>query len=127
MKKSFIFSLILIFSVFISFSQSIDTSNDFFSGKWNVLTKGTPQGDAQMILELERIDGKFQGRLGSGQNDSIEWNKLTKVIEGENNITINFIGAGYDVHIFLKKVDENKAHGYLMDVYETVATRQIKE
>jgi len=123
MKKSIIFS-ILIFITLISYSQSIDTINDYFIGTWDVLTKATPKGDANMVLELERIDGKLQGRLGSGPTESIAWNELTKVIEGENNITINFIGDGYAVHIFLKKVDENRADGYLMDVYETVATRQ---
>ena len=124
MKKSILFSIITLVSL-ISYSQSIDTINDYFIGTWNVLTKATPKGDANMVLELDRIDGKLQGRLGSGPTDSMAWNELTKVIEGENDITINFIGDGYAVHIFLKKVDENRADGYLMDVYETIATRQI--
>ena len=124
MKKSIIFSL-LIFVTLITYSQSMDNLNDYFIGKWDVLTKATPKGDAKMVLELERLDGKLQGRLGSGPSESIKWNELTKVIEGENNITINFIGDGYAVYIFLKKVNENRADGYLMDVYETVATRQV--
>jgi len=124
MKKSLVFSILILVSI-ISYSQSIDTINDYFIGTWNILTKATPKGDANMVLELNRIEGKLQGRLGSGPTESIMWNKLTKVTEGENNITINFIGEGYAVHIFLKKVDENRADGYLMDVYETIATRQI--
>ncbi|HET9825553.1 MAG TPA: hypothetical protein VFP87_09465, partial [Chitinophagaceae bacterium] len=43
-------------------SATAQTSgSDYFAGKWNVLVKGLPQGDAKMFFVLEKKDTTMTG------------------------------------------------------------------
>ena len=70
-KLSLIFTLMA--GLFISFAGKAQTTPppaapapaatapaaDYFPGKWNIVVKGTPNGDAKMTFVLQRVDGKL--------------------------------------------------------------------
>lgn len=45
-----------------AFSQTNDTTL-YYLGKWEITILGTPNGDAKMIAEISRVDGKLVGDL----------------------------------------------------------------
>jgi hypothetical protein len=62
MKKASLFlagSFLLLLSTNVH-AQS-KTGADYFKGKWNVLIKGTPNGDAKMIFVLENKNDSIVG------------------------------------------------------------------
>ena len=110
-------SLILMSVVFSSYAQS-----DFFTGKWDMLIKETPNGDAKMTAVFTRADGKLKGELlPVDGSDAIP---VTNIEEETDAITIYFSAQGYDLSVKLSKVDENNLKGSLMDMFETTLIRK---
>lgn len=114
---------------FISSSSSVlvnaqTTSDDYFAGKWNVLVEGTPSGDSNAILILKRVDGKLKGTFQSEGKVPAE---LTRVEEKGGEVTCYFVASGYDVYLFMEKVDENKTEGTMMDMFDAYGTRVVDE
>lgn len=111
------------FFLLVSFSAKAQNPTvDYFAGKWNVLIKGTPQGDAKLVFVLEKnagsLTGSVQDSTGAVQS------KIEKVDIGtDNNITIYCNLSGYDLSIELKKKDEDKATGSLMSMFDVEADR----
>ena len=61
MKK---FKSIFIALLLLSFALGAEaqtSSADYFAGKWNVLIKGTPNGDAKMVFVLEKYNDSLSG------------------------------------------------------------------
>lgn len=107
----------------LSFNAKAQTSpaSDYFVGKWNVEVKGTPQGDAKMILMLERKDGKLSGyQFAKEKPDTV---KFTKVEEKEKSVTVYFSTQGYDVFITMEKKDDDHVTGNLMDMFDATGER----
>ena len=100
--------------------------SDFFAGRWEISILGTPQGDAKMITNLVRKDGKLTGELKDPSDDTKPAIPITSLEEGADKITIGFTASGYDLELPLSKVDDNNLAGKLMDMFETKAVR-IKE
>ena len=96
-----------------------NTGMDFFTGKWNVITTGLPDGDRKMVLTLERKEGKLTGTINFGSEDS----KITSVEEKENSITVYFSAGGYDVNLSLEKKDEDHVTGSLMGAFDAKGER----
>ena len=99
-----------------------DKKTDFFVGKWATVTTGTPGGDGKGIIVLKRnSDGKLVGSQmapdGTGEMP------FTRVDEKEKFVTVYFKARGYDVYIYLEKVDQNHLTGSTMDMFDTTATR----
>ncbi|WP_162927045.1 hypothetical protein [Flavobacterium psychrotrophum] len=120
------FSLFIgcIFMFMLSLSASAQSKN-FFTGKWNVLVEGTPQGDAKMILVFEDKDGKPSGYILDPATKK-EVSKLNKVELKGDTVSVYFTSQGYEVYLFLEKENEHKASGSMMDMFDATADR-IKE
>jgi hypothetical protein len=121
--------LIGIFSTvfFLIFSQAshaqTNTGADYFSGKWNLLVKGTPGGDRKLVLTLEKMDSTMTGVIQDTAGS------ITKIIKAElkaTELTIFFNGEGYDLTLLLVKKDEDHVSGSLLNRFETEGER-IKE
>lgn len=111
-------TLVLLSLGFNSFSQS-----DFFAGKWDMLIKETPNGDAKMTAVLTRADGKLTGELlPVDGGDAIQ---ITSIEEEANAITISFTAQGYDLSVKLTKEDDNNLKGMLMDMFVTTLARKV--
>ena len=124
MKKVMMILFAAVMVSLTSFAESTQDGEDYYVGKWDVLTEGTPSGDSHSTLILTRgEDGKL---TSSFQNQGKDVTKLTRVEEKENNVTCYFVASGYDVYLYMEKVDENKMEGSMMDMFDAYATR-IKE
>ncbi|GEO03741.1 hypothetical protein AAE02nite_14050 [Adhaeribacter aerolatus] len=122
MKKASLLLYVLLLGIsFYGFSQS--TPKDFFAAKWEISITGTPNGDAKFVTELARKEGKLTGELKDPTGTRPESIPITKIEEGNNQITIYFTVQEYDVNMVLAKVDENNLKGSTMSQFETAAIR----
>ena len=98
---------------------------EYFNGKWSVLLKGTPGGDAKMIFLLEKKDddnitGVVQDTTGA------EISKITNVELKDAEVTLYFTAQGYDVSLLLTKKDDDHVTGSLMSMFDAEGERVKK-
>jgi hypothetical protein len=119
-------SLVLILGTFLVM-LSVTAQNpttDYFRGKWNILCKGTPQGDAKMIFKLEKSSDTLAGVVLD--TAGVEISKMYKIEQKDSQITVYFIAQGYDVNVALIKKDDNHVTGSLMAMFDVEGER-VKE
>lgn len=126
-KVSLVLVLLFLGVAFKGFSQAAKAPvTDFFAGKWEVLVVGTPNGDAKLVTNLVRKDGKLTGELVDPTGSNPEAIALTDVVDEADKITLYFTAQGTDVNVELEKVDDNNLKGSLMGMFDASAKR-IKE
>src|SRR5215831_13510776 len=104
MKK---LSLLLAGSFFLLLSPHVKAQTstaDYFTGKWNVVVKGTPNGDARMFVVLEKKDTTLTGAIQD--STGTEMSKIDSVTLGESSATVFFNAQGYDVNLVMNKKDD---------------------
>ncbi|MFC3812169.1 ThuA domain-containing protein [Lacihabitans lacunae] len=95
--------------------------SDFFAGKWAATIFGTPQGDAEMIMDFTRIDGKLSGIVSAkGVNEATAIDKIEETAE---SIKLFFKMAGFDLNVTLTKDDDDSLSGKMMGMFKTEAKR----
>lgn len=100
-------------------------TKDYFVGKWSVLVSGTPKGDATSIFTFERVDNKLTGYTKTDNQEPI---KFSRIQEEGDELTAYFTSAsGYEVYLYIKKVDDNKVEGSMMDMFDAVGKRIVEE
>jgi len=120
-KSIFIALLLFAFAV----AAKAQTSNAaYFAGKWNVLIKGTPNGDAKMVFVIDNTSDSLSGVVQD--STGAEVSKISSIEQKENEITVYFNAQGYDVNVVLDKKDDDHATGTLMGMFDVDAER-IKE
>ena len=97
---------------------------DYFPGKWNVLVKGVPGGDAKMTVNFERRDTALTAALLD--STGTEAGEVNKVIENEKSVTVYFTAQGYNVDLTLEKKDDDHVTGSMMGMFDAEGDR-IKE
>ena len=97
------------------------TGPDYFTGKWSVLIKGTPNGDARMYVTLEKQDTILAGNIkdSTGQLDT----KIDKVELNGDKITLYFNAQGYDVNLEMDKKDDDHVTGSMMGMFDAEGDR----
>src|SRR5215470_10808190 len=90
-----------VFILFFALNVNAQTGAgaDYFAGKWNVLIKGTPQGDARLFFVLEKKDSTMTGIVQDSTGTQIS--KLDKVELTANSATLYFNVQGYDVNLVM--------------------------
>lgn len=121
-KLSLIFTVVL--GLFISSGLKAQTTTDYFPGKWDVIVKGTPNGDSKMTFVIERKDGKLTGTVQD--STGAEMTQITQITEKEKSITAAFTVQSYDITLSLDPVDEDNVKGSLMGMFEAKGVR-VKE
>ena len=122
-KMIFAAALLILASVTVKAQDKAD----FFVGKWECLTVGTPGGDGKSTIVLKRnTDGKLTGALYSVTSTGNE-NPFSRVDEKAKSVTVYFKANGYDVYIYLEKVDDNNLTGSTMDMFDTTAKRVVEK
>jgi hypothetical protein len=123
MKKVSLFLFIFLLGVCVNgFSQATPPA-DFFAGKWEITIMGTPEGDAKMVTELIRKDGKLTGEL-KDPTGTRPVTPITKIVEEGTKLTIYFDTAqAGEIPVDLTKVDEDHLKGSLMNMFESTALR----
>jgi hypothetical protein len=97
------------------------TGADYFKGKWSVLLKGTPNGDAKMIFVLENKNDSITGVVQD--TAGVEMAKITKTELKDNEVTLYFTTQGYDVNLLLTKKDDDHTTGSLMSMFDAEGER----
>ncbi|WP_339864730.1 hypothetical protein [uncultured Algoriphagus sp.] len=117
-------TLVLLATISFAFT-SYNPSPEYFEGKWNVLVKGTPQGDATIPVRFETKDGKTTGYFT--EEGATEEKKMSSTTISGDAINTAFNISGYDVTLYLKKVDADHAKGDLMGMFDAEGTRVPKK
>ena len=114
--------LLVAFSATVSLAHT-DHTPDYFEGKWEVTVFDTPQGTATIPMRFETKDGKTTGYFMEDAS-GVEKEMSSVSISGDA-LTAYFNIQGYDVYVSLKKVDDEKASGSLMDMF-TAEGKKVK-
>ena len=97
------------------------TGADYFTGKWSVLLKGTPNGDARMLITLQKQDTTLAGSIqdSTGQLNT----KIDKVEINGDKVTLYFTAQGYDVNLEMDKKDDDHVTGSMMGMFDAEGER----
>jgi hypothetical protein len=122
MKKFNLMLACFIALVFIATTTRAQTAApNYFVGKWDVLVKNLPQGDAHLKFNIADSVGHLKGVLAdSAAHKDIP---LTNIEQVNDKITLYFTTQGYDVNLVLTKKDDDHATGSLMNMFDAVADR----
>ncbi len=124
MKKVSLFLVVFLLGVCVNGFSQATPPTDFFAGKWEITITGTPDGDAKMVTDLVRKDGKLTGELKDPTGKRTEVTPITKIEEEASKLTIYFDTAQAGViPIELTKVDDDHLKGSLMNMFESTALR----
>jgi hypothetical protein len=106
----------------MSFVIASPTFNpEYFEGKWSVLVKGTPQGDATIPMRFESKEGATKGYFMADESGQEFEMSSVSIIDGVLSAAFNI--QGYDVDINMSEVDGDNAAGSLMGMFELSASR----
>jgi len=123
MKKfSTIFATVFFLVLSFSINAQSKAGADYFAGKWSVLLKGVPGGDAKMIFQLEKKNDSITGIVLD--TAGVEIAKLTSVVLKDTEITMFFTTQGYDVNLLLTKKDDDHVTGSLMSMFDAEGERK---
>ena len=114
--------LCLVVSVGVNAQSKVGA--DYFKGKWSVLLKGTPNGDAKMIFVLENRNDSIAGVVQDSTGTEIA--KITSAELKDTEVTLYFNTQGYDVNLLMTKKDDDHTTGSLMSMFDAEGER-IKE
>ena len=125
--KSIMFVFALVFTASLSSTAqtavaAATSEETYYLGTWDVLVKGTPNGDAVIPVTIEKKDGKLVGKIVNPE--SKEDVPCTTVEITGSELTVAFSMMGYDLTMVLSKKDEDHANGKLMDMFDCEATRK---
>ncbi|TXE07572.1 hypothetical protein [Algoriphagus aquimarinus] len=122
MKRKFTILSSLMLLVTMSFAFALSSPNEkYFEGKWSVLIKGTPQGDATIPMRFETVDGKTTGYfIEEGANEE---KKMSSATIKDDVLNTSFNISGYDVTLSLTKVDDDNAKGDLLGMFDVEGKR----
>lgn len=128
MKKVSLVLFVFLLGICVKgFSQTTTPPTDFFAGKWEILVKGTPNGDTKFTTELTRKDGKLTGELKDPTGTRPEAVPITKIEEEASKMIIYFnTDQAGEIPIELAKVDDDHLKGMLFNMFEATGLR-IKE
>jgi hypothetical protein len=123
-KLSLFFTGLLLLVLSLSANAQSKTGADYFVGKWNVLIKGTPNGDARMFIILEQKDTTMTGSVQDSAG--VEMSKISSIELKDTTVTVYFTAQGYDVNLVMDKNGDDHVIGNLMGMFDAEGDR-VKE
>jgi hypothetical protein len=93
----------------------------YFSGKWNVLIKGTPNGDARMIVDLQTRNDSLTGVVRDSTGK--EFSKISSVELTDTSATVHFTAQDYEVYLVMNKKDNDNITGNMMGMFDAEGKR----
>jgi hypothetical protein len=125
MKKASLFLTGLLMMLATLTLSAQDQPQDFFAGKWDLLAEGTPSGDAKIIVNMQRVDGKLTGDV---LREGAAASKIIRVEEKKDkSVTVYFNSSGYDVYLYLEKKGADKVEGSMMDMFDVTGKRVVEK
>ena len=120
-KVSVLFAGLFFLLLSLNVNAQTKTGADYFVGKWNVLVKGTPDGDRKMIFVLEKKDTTMTGVVQDSTGK--ELSKIDKVELNGDKATLYFTVQSYDVNLEMNKKDDDHITGSVMGMFEAEGDR----
>ncbi|MBS1575542.1 MAG: hypothetical protein JST09_09595 [Bacteroidetes bacterium] len=121
MKKANVLFIILLFLSLSPIVKAQTNLTDYFTGKWSVLLKGTPNGDAKLIFVVEKKVDSLVGIILDSTGAQIS--KIDKAEVKDSTVTYYFNAQGYDVSLVLNRKDEDHVTGSLLNMFEAEGER----
>ena len=114
------------FFLFLSLNVNAQskTNADYFAGKWSVIIKGTPNGDAKLFVLLEKKDTTMTGVVQDTTGTEIS--KISKVELTDSSVTVYFTTQGYDVNLLMQKKNDDHITGNMMNMFDAEGDRVKK-
>ena len=103
-----------------SYAQS-KPGMSYFVGKWNVLVKGTPKGDARMIMDLQPRKDSLSGVVQDSTGKEIS--KISSIELTDTSATVHFTAQEYEVYLVMNKKDDDNIIGNLMGMFDAEGKR----
>lgn len=119
-----LFVVIFIFLLSSNVNAQTKTGANYFTGKWNVMVKGLPDGDTKMFVNLEKKDSTFGGHINDSTGKKIA--DFSKVDMMDTTVTVYFTAQNYDVYLRLNKKDDDHVTGTMLDMFDAEGER-VKE
>lgn len=121
MKKTTLCNLMFVILMVIAIKVNAQTQPNYFIGKWDVLLKDLPQGDARIKINIVDSVGHLKGALidSATQKET----PMTNIEQAADKITLYFTAQGYDTNLVLTKKDDDHATGRLMGMFDALADR----
>jgi hypothetical protein len=113
-------ALLLVLLSTNSYAQS-KPGMSYFVGKWNVLVKGTPNGDARMIMDLQAKKDSLSGVVRDSTGKEIS--KISSVELTDTSATVHFTAQEYEVYLVMNKKDDDNIIGNLMGMFDAEGKR----
>lgn len=120
-KASFIFGGLFLLLLSTSIHAQSKPGVSYFSGKWNVLVKGTPNGDARMIMDLQTKKDSLSGVVRDSTGKEIS--KISSVELTDTSVTVHFTAQEYEVYLVMNKKDDDNITGNLMGMFDAEGKR----
>jgi hypothetical protein len=124
MKKIALFNLMFVILTVIATRVNAQTQTNYFVGKWDILLKGLPQGDAHLKFNIADSAGHLKGVLIDSA--AHKETPVSNIEQANDKITLFFNAQGYDVNLALTKKDDDHATGSLMGMFDALADRVKK-
>ena len=124
MKKVSLLAIVVLALMSFSFNANAQAPASFFAGKWDILIKGTPNGDVHMMTTFKDSAGVVTGTYAD--MESGKETPFTKIEKKDTGIVVYFSAQGYDLNLPLAKKDEEHIEGSLMGMFEATGTRVKK-
>ncbi len=98
-------------------AQAKITGEKYFTGKWNLMVYGLPDGDTKMVMNIGKTDDKINGNLGdpSKTDSPLE---LSNIEVADSTFKATFSAQGMDISILLKIKDDKNVTGNMMDMFD---------
>ena len=119
-KVSILFAGLLLLLLSVNLKAQT-TGTDYFNGKWSVLIKGTPNGDAKMFVVLTKSDTTITGVIQD--STGTEMSKIDKIEVNGDKAIVYFNAQGYDVNLEMDKKDDDHVTGSMMGMFDAEGER----
>ncbi|RKD90866.1 hypothetical protein [Mangrovibacterium diazotrophicum] len=117
-----VFSILMgMFLMLTVFANNVQAEGEYFLGKWNIMVMGTPNGDSPMKAEVVKKDGKIVVLMQSEEGGELK--PVDRFEISDTELTAYWVAGGYNVYLFLEKVDEDNVEGSLMDMFDATGER----
>ena len=116
-----VFTAFILSAITLAVHGQSKTVAEYFEGKWSVLLKGTPDGDARMFFVLEKKVDSLTGVVLDTTGNQIS--KIDKAELKDTTVTLYFNAQGYDVSLVLNRKDEDHVTGSLLNMFDAEGER----
>jgi hypothetical protein len=120
---SFIFSFVVL--LLITSAASAQKNDTYFVGQWNILIKGLPNGNTDVLVKFELKDSQLAGSITSIA-DKKEMPFKTVTLK-DSTVTVTFDHSSGQVEMNLLKKDDDNIVGNINNQFDLSGVRKKED